>query len=64
MSSCIDIEQGWTRSDKTLPPEKQVVLAMDSCGHVQRLKYYRRLWWFEDMSMYVYYVPVYWRALS
>lgn len=44
-----------------LPPENSLVETMDSRGHIQDLKYHNGLWFFPDMSMYVYYVPKFWR---
>lgn len=29
--------------------------------NVQTLKHHNNLWWFPDMSMYVYYRPTHWR---
>ncbi|MBX2990785.1 MAG: DUF551 domain-containing protein [Bacteroidetes bacterium] len=29
-----------------------------------RLVMHRNLWWFTDMSMYIYYSPTHWRPLS
>lgn len=53
--------QDWTPTSEKLPPEKTEVLAMDSGGHVQTLIREGPLWWLKDMSMYVYYVPKFWR---
>lgn len=44
-----------------MPPDGQVVDTMDSGGHVQSLRRNGNLWWFPDGSMYVYYVPKFWR---
>ena len=54
-------EQDWIRTDRSLPPDNKVVLTMDSGGHVQELIRDGRLWWFKDRSMYVYYVPTFWK---
>jgi NAD(P)H-dependent flavin oxidoreductase YrpB (nitropropane dioxygenase family) len=54
----------WTLTWQTLPAEGVVVEAMDSGGHVQRLVYSSGLWRSEDRSMYVYFTPTYWRAVS
>jgi hypothetical protein len=54
-------EPDWTRTADAVPPEGEVVLAMDSGGHVHRLKRQGRLWFVEDGAMYVYFVPTYWR---
>ena len=51
----------WTRTDQQLPPESVEVEVMDSVGHVQTLVYASNLWWFPDRSMYVYFVPSFWR---
>lgn len=55
------IDQDWTPTEKQLPPKGEVVLAMDSGGHVQELVYESRLWWFPNRSMYVYFTPKFWR---
>lgn len=55
--------QDWTPTYKALPPEGQVVETMDSGGGVQPLKRKGRLWFYPDMSMYVYYTPSFWREL-
>lgn len=56
-------EANWTPTSKQLPPEGQVVQAMDSGGQVHRLKRMGRLWFVEDGSMYVYFTPGFWRPL-
>ena len=53
--------QDWHRPQDVLPPNNEVVDTMDSAGHVQELKLMRNLWWFADGSMYVYYVPTFWK---
>ena len=54
----------WTPTTDRLPEAGVTVDAMDSGGHVQPLVYERNLWWFPDRSMYVYYVPKFWKATS
>lgn len=49
---------------ETLPPEGEVVMTLDSGGHEQALKRIGRLFYFPDMSMYVYFTPRCWRPLS
>jgi len=49
---------------ETLPPEGEVVMTRDSGGNEQPLKRVGRLFYFPDMSMYVYYVPRAWRVLT
>ncbi len=52
----------WTPAASTQPPEGVVVQCMDSGGHVQDLVRKGRLYFYPDMSMYVYYVPRFWKA--
>lgn len=57
----------WIRVIDLRPPEHQEVETKvdDSkgCRNVQTLKRHGDLWFFPDMSMYVYYVPTHWRPL-
>lgn len=46
------------------PPEKVVVEAITESGNQVRLVMERGLWFVEDRSMYVYYVPVFWREVT
>lgn len=32
--------------------------------NIQKLRFYKGLWWFPDMSMYVYYTPTHWREID
>lgn len=48
----------------TLPPDGEVVETMDSGGHVQKLVRKGNLFWFPDMSMYVYYCPKFWKQVA
>ena len=57
-------DQTWRRPADELPPNSVPVRTMDSSGHEQDLKLQCRLWFFPDGSMYVYYVPTFWRFLS
>ena len=54
-------ERDWTLTERELPPDGQVVHTMDSGGHVHDLQRKGSLWWFADRSMYVYYVPKFWK---
>lgn len=54
----------WTPTAQGLPPEGVEVETMDSGGHVQSLTYKSGLWFFPDMSMYVYYTPQAWRQVG
>ncbi|MND16959.1 hypothetical protein D3C76_649900 [compost metagenome] len=47
-----------------LPPEGVVVETQDSGGNRQLLKRQGNLWWHPDGSMYVYYVPKFWRYVG
>lgn len=51
----------WTPTERELPPDGVVVQTMDSGGHVQDLRRKGNLFWFPDGSMYVYYVPKFWK---
>ena len=57
-------ETDWIRTEDRLPADGQTVWILDSLGKVHQLKYSRRLWWFPDMSMYVYYVPTFWKPIA
>lgn len=54
----------WTRTDKQLPPEGVVVETISEGGQQQPLRLQGRLWFLPDGSMYVYYVPTFWRPLE
>ena len=61
-------EPNWNATERFLPADGNVVLAMDSGGTVQRLKYDRGRWFIVDRLgrsvMYVYYTPTHWAAIS
>lgn len=57
-------ERDWISPKNGLPPMGEVVWAMDSTGHIQQLLFDRNLWWFPDRSMYVYYVPTFWKPVE
>lgn len=51
---------------KTAPKDEVVMTKIDD-GHArneQPLILHNRLWWFQDMSMYVYYTPTHWMPLT
>lgn len=58
----------WNEISSNPPPQDTVVMTKidDSggCRNEQSLKLLNRLWWFPDMSMYVYYTPTHWRHLT
>jgi hypothetical protein len=55
----------WIRTDEQLPPEGVPVHTKidDSrgCRNEQTLKRKGGVWFFTDMSMYVYYTPTHWK---
>lgn len=53
--------QNWISTKKSLPRDGDIVQAMDSSGNVQLLYKKGNLWWLADGSMYVYYVPTFWK---
>jgi hypothetical protein len=58
----------WVRTADQLPPNKvEVETKLDDSllgvRNVQTLKRSGNLWFFPDMSMYVYYHPTHWRSL-
>lgn len=59
------IPNDWTLCSDRLPPENEEVETKihDDRGarNRARLKLHSGLWWFPDMSMYVYYTPTHWR---
>lgn len=54
--------EAWNRVDKTLPPHGVVVDTISPGGMESELKLIDGLWFFPDGSMFVYYVPEFWRA--
>jgi hypothetical protein len=58
------IERSWTTVTISLPREGVEVMTKidDAQGvrNVQTLKRQGKLWFFPDMSMYIYYVPTHW----
>lgn len=51
----------WINTATRLPDEGAVVEVKDSGGHVQKLVRKGRLWFYQDLSMYVYFTPTAWR---
>lgn len=58
----------WNWCGEALPPDGMEVEAKIDDGkgvrNVANLKFHRGLWWFPDMSMYVYYSPTHWRVIK
>lgn len=59
------MKKRWVEVAECLPPEEVTVLTkIDEPEHglrnVQKLRRKGRLWFFPDMSMYVYYTPTHW----
>lgn len=58
--------EGWMPID-TAPEGVEVMTKIhdaDGCRNEQSLKRQGRLWFFPDMTMYVYYQPTHWRHLA
>lgn len=56
------ITEGWEYPrDGKFPPEGIAVETVDSGGCHRFLIYEKHLWFFQDRSMYVYFVPQAWR---
>jgi hypothetical protein len=57
----------WISIKLLLPKEgKEVMTKIDDargCRNQQVLVLHNNLWWFPDMSMYVYYCPTHWREI-
>lgn len=51
---------GWHNTSSILPEEGQLVEVPNNGGTI--LLYSSGLWFFPDLSMYVYYTPEYWKA--
>jgi hypothetical protein len=54
------MSEKWNNTNESLPEEGVVVKTMNSSGDVTELVRKGSLWFFSDMSMYVYYVPQMW----
>lgn len=59
------MSETWISCQDELPPEGEDVLTKiddaNGCRNEQRLKRKGRLWFFTDMSVYVYYTPTHWK---
>ena len=59
---------GWIKTSEGLPNEGTEVMTKIDDGHGCRnegtLVYSRRMWWFSDMGMYVYYTPTHWKSIE
>lgn len=56
------MSQQWKRVENELPPEGAAVDTISPEGVEAPLVRQGSLWFFPDMSMYVYYTPEFWRA--
>ena len=56
--------QEWFSPKDQLPPDGLVVETLNSAGQMTELKRQGNLWWFADGSMYIYYVPTFWRTVQ
>ena len=57
-------ETTWYLTANKLPEEGAVVETLSDGGIQSQLKRVGGFWFFPDGSMYVYYVPRYWKPLS
>ena len=57
------MSEQWYHTANQLPPENELVRAMDSGGHVQELRRKGNLWFLSDESGYVYYTPKMWSKI-
>lgn len=57
-------EERWYDPMTDLPPEGVEVWAMCSDGRIQTLIFSKPFWWLPDRSMYVYYVPKFWKPIA
>ena len=57
------MNRDWTETRDSTPPEGELVETMNSSGQVINMIRQGGLWFFEDKSMYVYYVPQRWKSL-
>lgn len=57
----------WIKCSDQMPAEGKIVMTklhdFVSCRNEQKLIYKDGLWWFSDMSMYVYYTPTHWKFI-
>lgn len=55
----------WVSVSARKPPERVVVETKIDDGkgvrNVQKMSFWRNLWWIDDCKMYVYYRPTHWR---
>ena len=51
----------WNRADTELPPEGEKVTVITASGDERELVFQDNLWWLPDLSMYVYFQPVFWK---
>ena len=60
--------EDWIETEDQLPKEGiEIDTKIDDylgIRNVHTLKYSRGLWWFPDMSMYIYYTPTHWKEKS
>lgn len=53
----------WTPIDGDVPPEGELLDVITPSGDQRQLIYESGLWFLPDRSMYVYFVPAFWRRL-
>jgi hypothetical protein len=56
-------ETAWTPTERALPPDEEIVWTMGPNDLIQTLKRRGNLWFVPDGSMYIYYMPKFWKYL-
>lgn len=51
----------WTPSNKMIPAEDGLYTVITESGDERELYWRRNLWWLPDLSMYVYFTPIFWK---
>ena len=54
----------WIHIKNRLPPENTILETISEGGEKAELILADGLWWLKDRSMYVYYVPRFWRVAN
>jgi hypothetical protein len=57
----VNEDRRWTPTSEGTPPNKSEVIAIAPSGDERPLYFENGLWFLPDRSMYVYFVPTFWR---
>jgi len=52
----------WAVTEKKAPPEGVLLDVITETGRQTQLIFEQGMWWLEDKSMYVYFVPLFWKV--